>query len=171
MQETNRILELLRLLRGLPLTERAGAFYAVLKAMPDDVLAPSRALLSAVQPRNADDGQLLQLWAAWAAFVEGDRQVGKALLQEIARGLFYLPEPHALVGAAALLEGNRAEAVHAFRRGVRVDPQFAPLYDLLGDFGLRQPPVLGFLPRGHRINLLLGRLRARWHRHREGQAA
>lgn len=171
MNETSRVLELLARLRAMPAADRAAAFYEVLRRMPADALAPSAELLAGVPPRHGEDDQLIRLWAVWISCVEGDRRAGRALLEELSRGLFYLAEPHLLVGLAALLDGDRGGAVRAFRRGVRVDPGFAPLYDLLRDFGLRQPPVLSFLRRDHALNFLLGRWRARWYRFREGARA
>ena len=168
MNETSRVLELLGHLRAMPVADRAAAFYEVLRRMPGGALAPTPDILAAVPLRRAEDDQLIRLWAVWTTCVEQDRRSGRALLEELSRGLFYLAEPHLLVGLAALLDGDRGGAVRAFRRGVRVDPGFAPLYDLLRDFGLRQPPVLQFLRRDHAINSVLGRWRARWHRFREG---
>lgn len=164
MNATSLILEQFATLRGQPLPARSRAFHEVLQAMPDDALRPSAEQLQAVRAGNADDHQLLRLWEAWGTYLDGHQTMGRRLLEEMSRALFYLPEPHLLVGFAALLDNRRDEAIRAFRRGIRVAPEFPVFYDLLRRFGLRQAPVLPFFARDHRLNLWLGRLRARLQR-------
>lgn len=172
MSETSWVLDLLEEWKRLPTPPgREDVFYEVLQRIPAGELAPDRSVLADQTPRSPEAAQLLRLWEAWTAFVEGNRLWGWTILKEISRSLFYLPEPHLLVGAAALLNDDRREAIGAFRRGVRVDPNYLIFYDALQRFGIRRPPVLPFLHRNHPVNSILGRIRARFDRNTSSTGA
>ncbi len=64
------------------------------------------------------------------------------------------------LGRVALIVGRRAEAYRAFRAGLRVYPGHPSISRCLLRMGRRRPPVLSFLGRRNRINVLLGRLRS-----------
>ena len=70
------------------------------------------------------------------------------------------------LGRVALIVGRRAEAHRAFRKGLRVSPGHPSLSRCLLRMGQRCEPVLSFVSRSNPINVLLGRLRRRFHRDR-----
>jgi tetratricopeptide (TPR) repeat protein len=58
-----------------------------------------------------------------------------------------------------LMGGSKRKAIQAIEEGLRADAGHAELRRLHGQLGVRATPPLGFLPRGHPLNRLLGRLR------------
>lgn len=64
------------------------------------------------------------------------------------------------LGRVALIVGHRGEAHRSFERGLMLDPAHHGLRKDLARMGVRRRPVLGFVPRNHRINVFLGKLRA-----------
>ncbi|MEE8556440.1 MAG: hypothetical protein V3T14_00980 [Myxococcota bacterium] len=55
----------------------------------------------------------------------------------------------------------RAEAVRYLRRGLMVDPGHRGIEDALVELGVRRRPPIRFLPRGHLLNRLIGKIQAR----------
>lgn len=65
------------------------------------------------------------------------------------------------LGRINLLGGRREQAFANFARAKSVSRQDTHVQVLVEQMDPRRPPVLGFLPRDHFLNILLGRLRAR----------
>ncbi len=87
---------------------------------------------------------------------------------ELARGAlrqeFYNPELYSNLAQIYLAFGFKADAIRFLRRGLMVDPDHELLHRRLADLGVRRRPPLLFLPRNHRVNQWLGRVRARFSR-------
>ena len=69
------------------------------------------------------------------------------------------PYIHACLAELYLLAGSRRQAVEAVRRGLATSPDYPVLLRLRQEMGVRQRPAIGFLSRGSRVNIALGRAR------------
>ena len=89
-----------------------------------------------------------------------DRRFHKAveLCRAAAKEEFFNPELYHNLARVHLAFGFRAEALRYLRRGLMIDPGSAELRSELAKLGLRRLPVLRFLPRGHVVNRMLGRV-------------
>lgn len=74
---------------------------------------------------------------------------------------FFNPELYLNLARVHLLFGFKAEALRYLRRGKMIDPGNPEILGELRRLGRRRSQVLGFLPRGHLLNRLLGRARER----------
>ena len=90
---------------------------------------------------------------------EGRKREGLALCRHATQLEFYRGENYWNLARAYLLSDNRAAAVRAVKQGLSVDPKDKRLRRLYRELGIRRTPILPFLPREHRVNILLGRLR------------
>ncbi len=71
------------------------------------------------------------------------------------------PENHLNLARIYLLRRNRRGAYKALKKGLALNPHHQQLLEFYEEFGRRRPAVLPFLPRGHRLNRILGRIRYR----------
>ncbi|MEM1178543.1 MAG: hypothetical protein AAGM22_09370 [Acidobacteriota bacterium] len=92
---------------------------------------------------------------------QGKMREGVKLCQRAAELDLLQPEASRLLAETLLLGDERRAANEAIERGLEIDPADASLLALKRGLGARRQPVLGFLPRHHRINRYLGRLRHR----------
>ena len=84
------------------------------------------------------------------------------LCRSAAKEEFFNPELYHNLARVHLAFGFKAEAIRYLRRGLMIDPGNGEMIHELRGLGMRRAPVLGFLPRRHPINRLLGRLRRSW---------
>ena len=84
------------------------------------------------------------------------------LCRSAAKEEFFNPDLYHNLAKVHLAFGFKAEAIRYLRRGLMIDPGSAAMVDDLRRLGVRQSPVLGFLPRRHPMNRLLGRCRIWW---------
>ncbi len=84
------------------------------------------------------------------------------LCRSAAKEEFFNPELYHNLARVHLAFGFKAEAIRYLRRGLMIDPGNGEMIQELRSLGMRRAPVLGFLPRRHPINRLLGRLRRSW---------
>jgi tetratricopeptide (TPR) repeat protein len=84
------------------------------------------------------------------------------LCRSAAKEEFFNPELYHNLAQVHLAFGFKAEAIRYLRRGLMIDPGNSPMVGDLDRLGVRQSPVLGFLPRRHPMNRLLGRYRNWW---------
>jgi hypothetical protein len=70
-------------------------------------------------------------------------------------------ENHFNLARTYLLGGNVKRAVAALDYGLGIDPAHSLMIDLRLKLGVRRPPTFSFLPRGHALNRIAGRLRHR----------
>jgi tetratricopeptide (TPR) repeat protein len=65
------------------------------------------------------------------------------------------------LGRVLLSAGLRKDAYRAFIRGLRADPGHGGIVRELKAMGMRRRPVLPFLSRDNRLNIILGKMRSR----------
>jgi tetratricopeptide (TPR) repeat protein len=79
------------------------------------------------------------------------------LCRSAAKEEFFNPELYLNLARVHLAFGFKGEALRYLRRGLMIDPAHPGLVAELRDLGLRQQPILTFLPRHHPVNRWLGR--------------
>ena len=84
------------------------------------------------------------------------------LCRSAAKEEFFNPELYRNLAQVHLAFGFKAEAIRYLRRGLMIDPGNSPIVNDLSRLGVRQSPILRFLPRRHPMNRLLGRCRNWW---------
>jgi len=84
---------------------------------------------------------------------------------------FFNPELYHNLARVHLAFGFKAEAIRYLRRGLMIDPGNAPMIQDLSGLGLRERPLLSFLPRRHPMNRWLGRCRRLWGEEEDGRLA
>jgi tetratricopeptide (TPR) repeat protein len=92
------------------------------------------------------------------------------LCRSAAKEEFFNPELYHNLARVHLAFGFKAEAIRYLRRGLMIDPGHAPMTHDLARLGTRRRPFLGFLPRRHPMNRLLGRCRKLWVQRRREEA-
>lgn len=135
-------------------------FQVVLRTVDPMTFLPDLTRLERFEAESPLPDSELLLWRHWVTFVQGDRKAGFRVLRQEAQAR-RTAESWLLLSAAGLLVGNRAVGLRALDRALRSDSRLRPLENVRQRFGVRRNPVLGFLPREHRLNIALGRLRAR----------
>jgi len=100
-------------------------------------------------------------YAVSLANVEGNYDKAISLCLMAAEKEFYNPEIYLNLGRVFLLNGQKAVAVRAFRKGLKYDSSNMGLLVEMRRLGLRKRPVITFLPRQNVFNRYLGRLVAR----------
>jgi tetratricopeptide (TPR) repeat protein len=93
------------------------------------------------------------------ALVERRFNKGVELCREAVKVEFFAPDLYRNLARVHLAFGFKIEGLRYLRRGLMIDPANAPILDDLRELGMRQRPVLNFLPRRHFLNRWLGRLR------------
>jgi hypothetical protein len=86
---------------------------------------------------------------------------GLKLCRHAVKIQFYEPDNFLNLARTAQLANERAEAVRAVRKGLKVDRNNLELQALYRELGIRQSPVLPFLARSNPLNLVLGKIRSR----------
>lgn len=71
------------------------------------------------------------------------------------------PRHYYHLGRIYLLTRQKAQAIAAFRRGLKLQ-RYQPIIDELRRLGVRKPPVFGSLPRDHVLNKTFGKLLTRF---------
>jgi tetratricopeptide (TPR) repeat protein len=84
---------------------------------------------------------------------------GLRLCQRAVEMEFYHPDCWLNLGRLHLDRKRRKEAYECFRKGLKLDADFALLKKEISLMGLRGKPPISFLSRGNPLNRLLGRLR------------
>lgn len=82
------------------------------------------------------------------------------LCMSAVRREFFNPDLYVNVARLNIAFGFKAEGMRFLRRAQMIDPANAAVGVLRTELGLRRPPVLGFLRRGHALNRLLGSARS-----------
>ena len=98
------------------------------------------------------------------ATIEERYDRGLALCRSALRDDYENPEVYYNLARVLLGFGRKSEGLRYLRRGLMVDPNHAPLLLEWRRLGVRNEPVLSFLPRRHLLNRLLGRVRAHFRR-------
>ncbi|MBM4334772.1 MAG: hypothetical protein FJ108_02505 [Deltaproteobacteria bacterium] len=116
----------------------------------------SRAYL--IDPQNA---RFRSSYALALALVRGQFLGGVELARAAVRQEFYNPDLYQNLARIYLAFDFKADAIRFLRRALMVDPENASVHKRLADLGIRRRPPIRFLPRGHALNRLLGRVQAR----------
>lgn len=87
------------------------------------------------------------------------RQVkeGIALCETAVRQENYNPDLYWNLGRACVAGGLRAQALDAFNKGLRCDRHHPGINREIRKMGTRRKPIVGFLPRQHALNKVLGK--------------
>jgi hypothetical protein len=93
------------------------------------------------------------------ARVERRVEDGLQLCQQAVKMEFYQPEHFLNLARTQVLAEDRAAAVRALQKGLKLDPKNRGLLALQRELGVRQALVLPFLSRGNIFNHFLGRVR------------
>jgi hypothetical protein len=102
-------------------------------------------------------------WAGRAlAKCTGRRAEAVRLCERGATMEFYRGDCWLNLAWAHLHAGSRRAAVESIFMGLDTEPDHGGLKDLHDRLGVRRSAVLPFLPRGHCLNVQLGRLRHAW---------
>ncbi|HEX5042643.1 MAG TPA: tetratricopeptide repeat protein [Candidatus Polarisedimenticolaceae bacterium] len=80
------------------------------------------------------------------------------LCREAVAAESYNPDLHLNLGRVLVAAGRRREGWEALQRGAEVDEAHEGLRRALAAMGTRRRPALPFLPRGHAINKMLGKM-------------
>jgi tetratricopeptide (TPR) repeat protein len=116
----------------------------------------SRAYLA--DPQNA---RYRSSYALALAIVKGQFLGAAELARAAIRHEYHNPDLYLNLARIYLAFEFRAEAVRFLRRGLMIDPHHEPILEALKGLGVRRRPPLRFLPRGHFLNRLIGRMQAR----------
>jgi len=81
------------------------------------------------------------------------------LCRTAAKQEFFTPDLYHNLARVHLAFGFKAEGLRYLRRGLMIDPGHRGIVEELARMGVRQRPVLEFLPRRHFLNRWLGRVR------------
>ncbi|MBM4384651.1 MAG: hypothetical protein FJ091_14960 [Deltaproteobacteria bacterium] len=84
------------------------------------------------------------------------------LCRSAAKEEFFNPDLYHNLARVHLAFGFKAEAIRYLRRGLMIDPANGSMQSDLRDLGTRGRPPLGFLPRRHPLNRMVGQLRRWW---------
>jgi len=144
---------------SLPL-EVERAVHRALGLFADGHYAQCWDILAGVEERTSQDSRVVALSAARRSFESGRLVPGIHVCLGLLEGKEHLPDLYLVLGVLLRKAKQRAQAYEAFRQGLRLAPTHPALQARLEDMGLRHSPILPFLPRTHRANRVLGRLRA-----------
>jgi tetratricopeptide (TPR) repeat protein len=75
---------------------------------------------------------------------------------------FYNPDIYLNLGRVYMMNGQKAVAIRAFRKGLRIDDTHPELMEEIQEMGVRRRPPLSFLSRRNVANKLLGMLVRGW---------
>jgi tetratricopeptide (TPR) repeat protein len=84
------------------------------------------------------------------------------LCRSAAKEEFFNPDLYHNLARVHLAFGFKAEAIRYLRRGLMIDPANMSMQQGLRELGTRSRPPLGFLPRRHPLNRVVGQLRRWW---------
>lgn len=113
--------------------------------------------------RVAEQGRLSSRGYSYLGYGMAHRQrqvrEGLKLCHHAVKLEFYQPDNLLNLARTQLLAGDRRQAAASVRRGLAIDRDHPELLSLVEELGERRRPVIGFLSRGHFLNVVLGRLR------------
>jgi tetratricopeptide (TPR) repeat protein len=103
--------------------------------------------------------------------LQGKSEEGQRLCEQAVKREFFDPDLYCNLGIVYLRNRLKAQAFEAFQKGLNLKAGHARILEELEKYDRRGEPVLSFLPRGHYVNRLLGRLRFRLRHLFDGAAA
>jgi tetratricopeptide (TPR) repeat protein len=102
---------------------------------------------------------------------QGKSEEGQKLCEQAVKREFFDPDLYCNLGIVYLRNRLKAQAFEAFQKGLNLKAGHPRILDEREKYDRRGDPILGFLPRGHYLNRLLGRLRFRLRHLFDGAAA
>jgi len=102
---------------------------------------------------------------------QGKSEEGQRLCEQAVKREFFDPDLYCNLGIVYLRNRLKAQAFEAFQKGLNLKSGHSRILEELEKYDRRGEPVLSFLPRGHYVNRLLGRLRFRLRHLFDGAAA
>ena len=92
---------------------------------------------------------------------QGRSDEGQKLCEQAVKREFFDPDLYCNLGIVYLRNRMKPQAFDAFHKGLSLKPGHTRIVEELEKYDRRGEPVLGFLPRGHVLNRVFGRLRFR----------
>ena len=102
---------------------------------------------------------------------QGKSEEGQRLCEQAVKREFFDPDLYCNLGIVYLRNRLKAQAFEAFQKGLNLKAGHSRILEELEKYDRRGEPILSFLPRGHYVNRLLGRLRFRLRHLFDGAAA
>ncbi len=122
-----------------------------------DYQAAQRGFMQCSKAGGAEDDNLLASYLGLAQVLNDDHngllRCRDAASNEVVDGTVFLN-----LACAEWHAGNRKRAIDAIRRGVKIDASHERLNRACARLDCRKRCCFGFLPRGHRLNRLFGKL-------------
>ncbi len=92
---------------------------------------------------------------------QGKSEEGLKLCEQAVKREFFDPDLYCNLGIVYLRHRLKASAFEAFQKGLNLKPGHTRILDELEKYDRRGEPFFTFLPRGHLLNRMAGRLRYR----------
>src|SRR5262245_55100534 len=92
---------------------------------------------------------------------QGKSEEGQRLCEQAVKREFFDPDLYCNLGIVYLRNRLKSQAFEAFQKGLNLKAGHARILEELEKYDRRGEPLLSFLPRGHYLNRLLGRVRYR----------
>ncbi|MBI1951995.1 MAG: hypothetical protein HYS34_11620 [Acidobacteria bacterium] len=92
---------------------------------------------------------------------QGRSDEGLKLCEQAVKREFFDPDLYCNLGIVYLRHRMKSPAFEAFQKGLNLKPGHRRILEELEKYDHRTEPVFAFLPRGHALNRLAGRLRFR----------
>ena len=92
---------------------------------------------------------------------QGKSDEGMKLCEQAVKREFFDPDLFCNLGIVYLRHRMKSPAFEAFQKGLNLKPGHKRILEELEKYDQRTEPVFAFLPRGHALNRLAGRLRYR----------
>ena len=93
---------------------------------------------------------------------QGKSDEGLKLCEQAVKREFFDPDLYCNLGMVYLRHRMKSPAFEAFQKGLNLKPGHRRILEELERYDHRSEPVFAFLPRGHALNRLAGRLRFRF---------
>jgi len=92
---------------------------------------------------------------------QGKSDEGQRLCEQAVKREFFDPDLYCNLGIVYLRNRLKAQAFEAFQKGLNLKAGHSRILEELEKYDRRGEPVFSFLPRGHFVNRMLGRVRVR----------
>jgi len=95
-------------------------------------------------------------------FAQGRSEEGLRMCEQAAKREFFDAEVFCNLGIVYLRNRQRGPAFAAFHRGLALKPRHRRILEEMSRYDRRSSPTFSFLARDHALNVLFGRVKARW---------
>ena len=95
-------------------------------------------------------------------FAQGRSEEGLRMCEQAAKREFFDADVFCNLGIVYLRNRQRGPAFAAFQRGLALKPRHRRILEEMSRYERRSTPTFPFLSRDHALNVILGRLKARW---------